>query len=70
MSLRLVPIVMGFALAACGVKSNLERPMGQLMQPQNAVLQNPQKDPSRPPTPLGEPGGNDAALYDRPVSGT
>jgi hypothetical protein len=58
MSLRVVPIVlMGFALLSCGVKSNLERPMGQVMQPQNPTLQNPQKDPSRPPTPLGEPGG-------------
>ncbi len=35
-------------LSACGVKSNLERPPGP-------VLQMEQKDPSRPPVILGEP---------------
>ncbi|HMI95104.1 MAG TPA: hypothetical protein VK479_01240 [Micropepsaceae bacterium] len=38
------------ALVSCGVKSELERPMGQ-------VLQQDRKDPSRPPVPLGQPGG-------------
>jgi len=38
------------ALVSCGVKSGLETPMGQVLQPD-------QKDPSRPPRPLGEPGG-------------
>lgn len=58
MSLRTVPIVcVCIALMSCGVKSNLEPPMGQVMQRENSALPNPQKDPSRPPTPLGEPGG-------------
>jgi predicted small lipoprotein YifL len=35
-------------LAGCGVKSNLEKPPGP-------VLQMEQKDPSRPPVILGEP---------------
>lgn len=39
-----VPIM----LSACGVKSNLEKPPGP-------VLQMEQKDPSRPPVVLGEP---------------
>lgn len=60
MMLRLVAAgLMPLALLGCGVKTNLERPMDEMMQPpqqdQNPV--NPQKDPSRPPTPLGEPGG-------------
>ena len=51
----LIPLI----LLGCGVKTNLERPMGQVMQSQQQRqnLINPQKDPSRPPTPLGEPGG-------------
>ena len=58
MNLRVVPIVLvAFALVSCGVKSNLDRPMAQVMQSQNQALQNPQKDPSLPPRPLGEPGG-------------
>ena len=58
MSLRAVPIVLiALVLVCCGVKSNLDRPMAQVMQPQNQGLQNPQKDPSLPPRPLGEPGG-------------
>lgn len=58
MSLRAVAVaLLAIALMSCGVKSNLERPMDQIMQPQNTALQSPQKDPSRPPTPLGEPGG-------------
>jgi hypothetical protein len=35
-------------LSAYGVKSNLEKPPGPL-------LQMPEKDPSRPPVTLGEP---------------
>jgi len=45
----LAPLV-AVALMSCGVKSDLEPAMGQ-------VLQKDQKDPSRPPVPLGEPGG-------------
>ena len=59
MMLRLVAAgLMPLALLGCGVKNNLDRPMDQIVQPQqyqNPI--NPQKDPSRPPTPLGEPGG-------------
>ena len=51
MSARAVLVgLIAVALASCGVKSDLERPMGQ-------VLQKEQKDPSKPPVPLGEPGG-------------
>ena len=46
----LVVASIAFALVSCGVKSGLQPPMGQ-------VLQQDQKDPSRPPRPLGEPGG-------------
>jgi hypothetical protein len=35
-------------LGGCGVKSNLERPPGPMLQMQ-------EKDPSRPPVTLGEP---------------
>jgi len=35
-------------LSACGVKSNLEKPPGPILQMQ-------EKDPSRPPVILGEP---------------
>ena len=49
----LVPLL----LIACGVKSDLDRPMGQIVHPQQQSLINPQKDPSKPPIPLGEPGG-------------
>jgi predicted small lipoprotein YifL len=58
MNLRFVPIVpIAVALASCGVKSDLERPMGAVMQPTQQVVQSPRKDPSKPPTTLGEPGG-------------
>ena len=59
MSLRLAPIALiALAAASCGVKSDLERPIGAAMPPQQQqVLQSPRKDPSKPPTPLGEPGG-------------
>jgi hypothetical protein len=40
--------VIAVLLSACGVKSNLEKPVG-------TVLQMEQKDPSRPPVVLGEP---------------
>jgi hypothetical protein len=51
MSTRAVLVgLIAVALAPCGVKSDLEHPMSQ-------VLQKEQKDPSRPPVPLGEPGG-------------
>lgn len=40
--------VVSLLLSACGVKSNLEKPPG-------TVLQMEQKDPSRPPVILGEP---------------
>ena len=46
----LVVAAIALALVSCGVKSGLEAPMGQ-------VLQQDQKDPSRPPAPLGVPGG-------------
>ena len=49
----LVPLM----LFGCGVKTELERPMGQIVRPQQQSLINPQKDPSRPPLPLGDPGG-------------
>jgi hypothetical protein len=42
--------LIALALVSCGVKSGLEPPMGQ-------VLQQDRKDPSRPPVPLGQPGG-------------
>lgn len=58
MNLSAAPIaLLALALASCGVKSDLERPMGAVMQPEQQVLQNPRKDPSKPPTVLGEPGG-------------
>ena len=51
MSRRAVVVAsIAFALMSCGVKSGLEPPMGQVLQPD-------QKDPSRPPAPLGVPGG-------------
>ena len=57
MSLRIVPVALiAFALLSCGVKSDLERPMAQVIQkpqpglPPQPVLQNPQKDPSKPPS--------------------
>ncbi|HEX5279625.1 MAG TPA: hypothetical protein VFW28_06075 [Micropepsaceae bacterium] len=40
--------VVPLMLSACGVKSNLEKPPG-------TVLQMGEKDPSRPPVVLGEP---------------
>ncbi|HXJ00357.1 MAG TPA: lipoprotein [Micropepsaceae bacterium] len=58
MSLRLAPIaLLALAMAGCGVKSDLDRPMGAIVQPARQVLESPRKDPSKPPTPLGEPGG-------------
>ena len=58
MSLRSVPLaLLALMLVSCGVKSDLERPVAQIMQPQPPVSQNPQKDSSLPPRPLGEPGG-------------
>jgi hypothetical protein len=58
MKLRLVAAVLvPFTVFGCGVKSDLDRPMDQIMQPQQQSLINPQKDPSKPPLPLGEPGG-------------
>jgi hypothetical protein len=54
MSLRLSLIALiAFALLSCGVKSDLERPMARVLQGQDRQ----QKDPSKPPVPLGEPGG-------------
>jgi hypothetical protein len=38
-------------LGACGVKSDLLRPAGP-------VLRDEARDASKPPVPLGEPGGN------------
>jgi len=46
----LVIAAIALALVSCGVKSGLEPPMG-------TVLQQDQKDPSRSPVPLGQPGG-------------
>ena len=42
-----VAFVLALALAACGVKNDLEIPSGRL-PPQDET------DPSRPPTPLGQ----------------
>ena len=54
MSPRAIVIALtALALGSCGVKSELERPAGTVMQTQA----NQQKDPSKPPIPLGEPGG-------------
>jgi len=49
--------LIALTLTACGVKTDLDRPMGQMIQPQQQTLVNPRKDPSSPPTPLGSPGG-------------
>ena len=58
MKLRLAAAALiPLTLVGCGVKSDLDRPMGQIVQPQQQSLINPQKDPSKPPLPLGEPGG-------------
>lgn len=62
MSLRLAALALiALTLSACGVKTDLDRPMMmQIMQPQAQPQQNlinPRKDPSKPPTTLGEPGG-------------
>ena len=52
MSTRALAVAaIALALVSCGVKSGLEAPMGQVLQ------QMDQKDPSRPPVPLGQPGG-------------
>jgi len=51
MSLRVALIALvSLTLLSCGVKSDVERPMG-------AVLQDQRKDPSKPPVSLGQPGG-------------
>ncbi|HEX3486762.1 MAG TPA: hypothetical protein VHT51_17025 [Micropepsaceae bacterium] len=58
MSLRAATIaILALALACCGVKSDLERPAAAMMQAEKQQVQSPRKDPSLPPTPLGEPGG-------------
>lgn len=58
MSLRVVAVLVGgFALVSCGVKQGLERPMEQIVRPQNPPVLDSRKDPSLPPRPLGEPGG-------------
>ena len=52
MSRRLLVLALATAmLASCGVKSDLDRPPMQVMQDTN------RKDPSKPPVPLGQPGG-------------
>jgi hypothetical protein len=43
-------LFVSFALVSCGVKSDLERPSGE-------VLKDHRTDPSKPPIPLGDPGG-------------
>ena len=43
-------------LASCGVKSDLDRPMTQ-------VMQDNRKDPSKPPVPLGQPGTGTTPPY-------
>jgi hypothetical protein len=51
MSSRLLAIALTSAvLCSCGVKSDLDRPTMQ-------VMQDNRKDSSKPPVPLGEPGG-------------
>jgi predicted small lipoprotein YifL len=51
MTLRLMlSLAIVFALASCGVKSDLERPNMQVPKPA-------ERDYSKPPTPLGDPGG-------------
>jgi len=58
MRLRLVAAMLTpLILVGCGVKTNVERPMGAIMQPRQQNLVNPEKDLSKPPRPLGEPGG-------------
>jgi predicted small lipoprotein YifL len=60
MRLRVVAAgLIPLTLLGCGVKTSLERPMDQIVQQQNQQQNpiNPRKDPSRPPIPLGEPGG-------------
>lgn len=44
----ILPALVAVAMSGCGVKSNLEKPPGP-------ILQMDQKDPSRPPVILGEP---------------
>jgi hypothetical protein len=52
-----VALLTPFTLLACGVKTNVERPMAAIMQTQQQNPVNPEKDPSKPPRILGEPGG-------------
>jgi hypothetical protein len=49
MSVRICLIALGlaFALAACGVKSDLRPPPG-------AIEQKNEQDPSKPPNPIGD----------------
>jgi hypothetical protein len=59
MSMRAAAIALiALPLLSCGVKSDLERPMGQVIERAPAqVLQSDRRDPSKPPVPLGAPGG-------------
>jgi hypothetical protein len=51
MTIRIaLAFLMSLALVSCGVKSDLERPGGE-------VLKDHRPDPSKPPVPLGDPGG-------------
>ena len=51
MTVRIVFAAMiALAIAGCGVKSQLDRPSGEVMNDRG-------KNPARPPVSLGEPGG-------------
>ena len=59
MSPRLLALALVCALlASCGVKSDLERPPERMM-----LLPENQKDPSKPPIPLGTPGTGTTPPY-------
>ena len=49
-------LIVSIALAGCGVKSDLERPAAQVMNAP-AMTKDTRPDPSKPPIPLGDPGG-------------
>jgi predicted small lipoprotein YifL len=48
MIVRLAALVLALAIAACGVKSDLEPPPGAIPQ------QKGEEDPSKPPSPIGD----------------
>lgn len=54
----LILALIALPLASCGVKSEVERPPVQML-----LLPENQKDPSRPPIPLGTPGTGTTPPY-------